>query len=95
MRSPATLRVGDPLIVRVLLDGEPIAGVRVSSGCDGLREGGYAAHARTDAAGLAEVALPVGGEWFVRSHHIRQHPDPQLARWASFWPSLTFRIDRS
>lgn len=92
-RNPATLRAGDRLPIRVLFDGAPIAGVRVSSGCDQLQQGGYAAHWRTDLAGRAEIELPSGGHWFVRAHYIRRHPDPQLAEWESFWPSLTFRVD--
>lgn len=92
-RSPATLRAGDRLPVRILFDGAPITGVRVSSGCDQLQQGGYVAHARTDVAGRAEIELSSGGHWFVRAHYIRRHPDPQLAEWESFWPSLTFRVD--
>lgn len=95
-RNPATMKPGERLPLRVLLDGVPIGGVRVSSGCDQLAQGGYAAHTRTDADGRAEIELPVAGYWFVRSHLIRRHPDASVAegaQWESFWPSLTFRID--
>jgi len=92
-RSPATLRGGGRLPVRVLFDGEPIAGVRVSSGCDALHSGGYASHIRADADGRAEIELPVSGYWFIRSHYIRRHPDSRIAEWESFWPSVTFRIE--
>jgi uncharacterized GH25 family protein len=91
--NPACLRRGQSLPIRVFFDGEPAAGVRVSSGCDKLQNGGYASHARTGADGRAEIDLPVSGHWFVRSHSIRRHPDPRIAEWESFWPSLTFRID--
>jgi hypothetical protein len=92
-RNPATLKPGARLPVRILLDGIPISGVRVSSGCDQLAHGGYAAHTRTDANGRAEIELPIAGHWFVRSHLIRRHPNAAVANWESFWPSLTFRID--
>jgi uncharacterized GH25 family protein len=92
-RSPATLRAGDRLPVRVLFEGRPIASVRVSSGCDTMRDGGYASHTWTDAEGRAEINLPVSGYWFIRSHNIRRHPDPRIADWESFWPSMTFRIE--
>lgn len=92
-RNPAALRPGDHLSVRVLFDGAPIAGVRVSSGCDGLSDGCYASHTRTDADGRAGIELPVSGCWFIRSHYIRRHPDPSTAQWESFWPSMTFRIE--
>jgi hypothetical protein len=92
-RNPATLKPGERLPIQVLLDGTPISGVRVSSGCDQLANGGYAAHTRTDAQGCAEIELPIAGHWFVRSHLIRRHADVTVAQWESFWPSLTFRID--
>lgn len=92
-RNPATMKPGEQLPIQVLLDGAPIKGVRVSSGCDQLAQGGYAAHTRTDADGRAEIELPIAGHWFVRAHLIRRHPDANVANWESFWPSLTFRID--
>lgn len=92
-RNPVTMKPGERLPLRVLLDGKPISGVRVSSSCDQLTQGGYAAHTRTDADGRAVIALSVGGHWFVRAHLIRRHPDATVAQWESFWPSLTFRMD--
>lgn len=95
-RNPATMKPGERLPLRILLDGVPIGGVRVSSGCDQFAQGGYAAHTRTDADGRAEIELPIEGHWFVRSHLIRRHPDAGVAegaQWESFWPSLTFRIN--
>lgn len=94
-RNPSTLRAGDSLPVRVLFDGAPIAGVLVSSSCDRLMDGGYASHTCADNEGRAEVELPVNGYWFIRSHYIRRHPDPEIAEWESFWPSVTFRIESS
>ena len=91
--NPATLRPGARLPIRVLLDGKPVAGARVSSGCDRSHAGGYIAHTRTDTQGRAQIQLSVGGYWFVRSHLIRRHLDPTVAQWESFWPSLTFRVD--
>lgn len=90
---PALLCRGARLPVRVLFDGHPVAGVRVSSGCAQLAQGGYAAHVYTDAAGRAEVELPCAGYWFVRAHRLQRHPDPTVAQWESFWPSLTFQIE--
>ena len=95
-RNPVTMKPGERLPLRVLLDGEPISGVRVSSSCDQLAQGGYAAHTRTDADGRAAIALPVAGHWFVRAHLIRRHLDASVvqgAQWESFWPSLTFRME--
>ena len=91
--NPATVKPGERLPIRVLLDGEPVAGARVSTSCDRLQAGAYFSHVRTDEEGCAEIELPVSGYWFVRSHLIRRHPDATVAQWESFWPSLTFRID--
>lgn len=92
-RNPATIKPGECLPIRLLLDGEPVAGARISTSCDRLHAGSYFAHVRTDAQGRAEIELPVSGYWFVRSHLIRRHPDASVAQWESFWPSLTFRIN--
>jgi len=91
--SPASARRdGKRLPVQVLFDGEPMAGLRVSSGCENLGGGTYAAHTRTDAEGRASVELSAPGRWFIRAHHIRPHPDSRMADWESFWASLTFQI---
>lgn len=92
-RNPATVKPGERLPIRLLLDGEPVAGARISISCDRLQAGSYFSHVRTDEEGRAEIELPVSGYWFVRSHLIRRHPDATVAQWESFWPSLTFRID--
>ncbi|MDQ3009515.1 MAG: DUF4198 domain-containing protein [Acidobacteriota bacterium] len=84
-------RSGVKLPVRVLFEGEPLAGVRVSSGSEHLNHGAYLAHARTDKNGQALLDLAVPGHWYVRTHYIRRHSDPQVAEWESFWASLTFR----
>lgn len=39
------------------------------------------------------VELTAPGYWCVRANYIRRHPDPQTAKWESFWPSLTFQIN--
>ena len=92
-RNPATVKPGERLPIRLLLDGEPVAGARISISCDRLQAGAYFSHVRTDEEGRAEIELPVSGYWFVRSHLIRRHPDVTVAQWESFWPSLTFRIN--
>lgn len=91
--NPAMLQTSGKLPVRVLFEGKPIAGLRVSSGCENLNNGKYIAHAYTDEAGLATVEISGMGLWFVRTHFIRPHrDDAENFDWESFWASLTFRI---
>lgn len=90
--NPSMLQTGEKLSVKVLFEGEPIVGLRVSSGCENLNNGKYAAHTRTDKDGLATVEISGKGLWFVRTHFIRPHADANNFDWESFWASLTFRI---
>ena len=80
------------LQVQVLFDGEPVAGLRVSCGCEHLNEGRYAAHTATDDNGRAAIEVSTPGHWFIRAHYIRPHQDSQTVDWESFWASLTFHI---
>ena len=90
--NPSTVQAGEKLPVKVLFEGNPISGLRVSSGCENLNNGKYAAHTRTDEDGLATVEISGKGLWFVRTHFIRPHTDANNFDWESFWASITFRI---
>jgi hypothetical protein len=89
MANPCALRAGDRLFVQVLLDGAPASGLRVSAGCEGVREGGYLAHATVDDEGRAEILVPGPGRWYLRTHCIRPHENRSVADWESFWSSMT------
>ena len=91
-RNPATLRHSGQLSVQLLFDGKPGTGLRVSSGGEQVKDGGYAEHRRTDEDGRATISITAPGRWYIRSHHIRPHPDKHIADWESFWTSLTFQI---
>lgn len=80
------------LPVRVLFDGQPMAGVRVSSGGERVGNDGYAEYQRTDQDGRATLSITAPGRWYIRTHHIRLHPDERVADWESFWSSLTFQV---
>ena len=90
--NPSMLQTGEKLSVKVLFEGKPIVGLRVSSGCENLNEGKYLAHTQTDENGLATVEISDKGLWFVRTHFIRSHADADNFDWESFWASITFRI---
>lgn len=89
--APSKVGNSRKLPVKVLFEGKPIAGLRVSSGCEELNGGKYSAHTRTDENGLAEVEIQNAGHWFVRTHFIRPHLDKENFDWESFWASVTFR----
>jgi hypothetical protein len=78
--------------VQVLFEGQPIANLRVSGGAQGLNNGLYLAHARTNQDGFAEIEIYPEKLQFLRTHFIRRHPDSENFEWESFWASVTFCI---
>lgn len=90
--APSSVGGNGKLPVKILFEGKPIAGLRVSSGCEEMNGGKYSAHARSDDNGLAEIEIQNAGHWFVRTHFIRPHADKENFDWESFWASVTFRV---
>jgi len=100
LSNPCGWKVGDNVKVRVLRDGQPASGLRISSGHEGLDKHTYVEHATTDIDGAARFNLSRPGLWFFRTHAIgaiRQQPayappDAPMADWESYWASITFRV---
>jgi len=100
LSNPCGWKVGDNVKVRVLQDGQPASGLRISSGHEGLAKHTYVEHATTDIDGAARFNLSRPGLWFFRTHTIttiREQPayappDAPKADWESFWASITFRV---
>jgi hypothetical protein len=92
-RNPCALYPGDRLSIRVLFDGEPAAGARISGGSEHLENGRYVYQSRTDETGHAEIEVPGTGRCFLRTHLIRPHLKAEVADWESFWASLTFMVN--
>lgn len=105
--NPLDWRQGQSVQVQVLLEGKPVAGVRVSAGHEGLPEHTYVASVVTDDTGKATIELTRPGLWFLRAHVIRPYragdkatsgesaaQEPK-ADWESFWASITFRVHGS
>lgn len=79
------------LPLRVLLRGEPAAGVLVEAA--GLAGGEAPSRAVSDAAGVVRLALPaVDGPagWLVSAVVLEPAPAGSGAHWRSVWSSLTF-----
>jgi uncharacterized GH25 family protein len=94
-------QVGNAERFRVLLEGKPAVGLRLSAGHEGLPAHTYVEHATTNAEGEATIKLTRPGLWFLRTHVIRplaepkaapNDPEGRKADWESFWASLTFRV---
>lgn len=101
--DPRTWVSGMEVEVKVTLEGQPIGGVYVSSGHEGLPAHTFAERLVTDANGLARFTIGNAGHWYFRTHLIRplavpraatSAPDAPKADWESFWASVTFRVAR-
>jgi len=88
--NPNEVIAGGSFGLRVLYEGEPLAGVAVAGG----RAGGAAGEVltRTDADGRARVTILSSGRWYLRSIHMIRHEDDPEVRWESFWCTLTFEV---
>jgi uncharacterized GH25 family protein len=87
---PNRIQPGGVLGLRVLFDGKPLSGVKLTGG----RALGPAREisASTDERGEAAVTVPTAGRWFVRALHVvRLEGDPEVS-WESHWASLTFEV---
>ncbi len=88
--NPNELTAGGSFGLRVLYEGEPLAGVAVAGG----KAGGAAGEVltRTDADGHANVTILSSGRWYLRAIHMIQRKDDPEVRWESFWCTLTFEV---
>lgn len=93
-KNPYALKAGGELSVKVLFEGKPLAGVKVSA----FHRAGdtlTAVSVTTDKDGKAVFKLTGSGPWVVRAVHMRRvtekNPNPP-ADWESFWASVTFAI---
>lgn len=70
--SPAGLKAGDTLTVKVLFDGKPAAG-RVQATYDGHtdKEHGYVVRTESGADGIARIKVTAPGLWLVRTKAVR------------------------
>jgi uncharacterized GH25 family protein len=87
-RSPALLRDGEALPVRLLYEGKPLAGALVvaRSGADPDNKLAL----RSDAQGRVLLPLSHPGAWMVKAVHMRPAAAGSGADWESLWASLSF-----
>ena len=91
--NPYALRPGASLRVRALVDGRPIANQYVVTG--GRTSGGARIAQRgirTDAEGVARVALRSAGVWYVKFIHMARASGDTTIDYESKWATLTFAV---
>jgi Domain of unknown function (DUF4198) len=77
---------GEPVRFQVLRQGQPFAGLEVELISAQVRVGFWL---RTDAQGMAEVRLPLGGRWLLRATELKQ-TDAAAGKWESRFITLAF-----
>lgn len=80
----APLRVGQSTTLRVLADGQPVAGLALELLSERSPVGIWA---RSDAQGLVQFRLPFGGQWLVRGTLLDSAGE---GRWRSRFVTLVF-----
>ncbi len=96
-KDPAALAANEPLPVRVLFRGQPLAGVRVSAAYAGAEMKGhdFPVTAETDANGRALLKLDRAGVWYARLiHMVAAQDDPEID-WRSFFATLAFEVPKA
>src|SRR5438876_11170978 len=91
-RNPYAIRAGEDLPVRLTYENRPLAGALVVA--INSMDPAERLSARSDRDGRVNFRLRPGGMWLVKAVHMVPAPAGSDADWASFWASLTFRIER-
>jgi hypothetical protein len=90
-QNPYTLKVGEFLSVKCLLDGAPLVNQFVIAGWETPLKKVHTLNSRTDANGLVQFKLAGSGKWYIKLIHMRPIAEPGL-NYESKWASLTFEI---
>lgn len=91
--NPYALRPGTVLRVRAMVDGKAVPNQLVVSG--GRLPGGARLperRVRTDAAGIARVALSRRGQWYVKFINMTAFAGAEKIDYESKWATLTFEV---
>lgn len=86
--NPYDLSVGDQMVVRALVDGEPVAGQLVLVGGDGDMT---KSEGRTDADGEFTFTIDAPGRWYAKFINM-QKTDREGLTHESKWATLSFEI---
>jgi len=91
MASPADLKVGDTLPLRVMFEGKPLGGATVSGVYEGFTDEKlhWAQEGKTDSDGLVQIKLTSAGPWLFTTIHKESYPDKAECDDYSYRASLT------
>lgn len=88
--DPYSLPVGGSLPVRLLYEGQPLAGALLMA--LNPEDPDQPLKLRSDAAGRAVFTLPRPGLWLIKAVEMIPARAGKDADWESFWASLTFQL---
>jgi uncharacterized protein DUF4198 len=91
LENPYAISPGTTLHVRCLVDGHPVGNQMVLWGGERAGQTLTQRSTRTDANGVAEVALDAAGRWYVKFVHMARATQPGLD-YESKWATLTFEV---
>ncbi|OUJ73990.1 DUF4198 domain-containing protein [Hymenobacter crusticola] len=89
-QDPYGLRVGASLTVRLLADGQPVAGALLKVWCRDVKKNVEKIEIRTNQNGRALFRLSTPGTYLISTMRMTPSANPQVADWQSTWSSLTF-----
>ncbi|STZ77209.1 DUF4198 domain-containing protein [Bergeriella denitrificans] len=99
--NPANIRVNGRFKVRVLLDGEPLAGATLTATFDGFDDSDRRASHKTEAQAFSDTTdhrgevdiIPLRqGFWKAAVEYKADYPDPEICRTQAVYSTLTFQI---
>ncbi len=93
MKDPRTVKAGETLPMKVMFQGRPLAGAKVTgtwAGRNWSKENPWAAEQKTDPDGTVRIRLEAPGQWFFRVAHKTPYPDKSVADDHFYRSSLTF-----
>jgi uncharacterized GH25 family protein len=91
--NPYSLRAGQTLRVKTLVDGKPVANQYVLYGGRTLNDRRIEQRSvRSDANGIAMIRVPRRGTWYVKFIHMARLSGDPAAEYESKWATMTFQV---
>lgn len=90
-QNPYSLKSGDTLLVRCMLNGKPVIDQFVIVGWEASDGKIEESNTRTNVSGLASFKLSGAGKWYVKMIHMHRVNQAGLD-YESIWATLTFEI---
>ena len=91
--NPYELSVGGEIVVRCLVDGQPVTGQLVIAGGQNALVGLFEEReSRTDSDGIVRFTLDQTGRWYIKFINMVEHTSNPDIDYQSKWATLTFEI---